>query len=266
MLAVPPTVDELLRVLRTSHNQLAATAAKLDAADVAAPSYCTDWNRAQVLSHLGSGAEIGLATLRAALGAGPAPEPEKIWDRWNALPPEEMARGFVEHDDLHLTAMEQLDAGQRETLRLPFFLGPIPVDAALTFRLHEHVQHNWDVQVSLDPRATLLPDAVPLLLALPPTLARFSARPAQAALPGPIRLAINTTDPERHYLLTVTGDQAELAETDAAPADLTGTLDLPAEAFLRLGSGRLDPDHTPTGVHAEGQTTLDDLRKLFPGY
>lgn len=266
MLAVPPTVDELLRVLRASHDQLVDTAGQLDAAGVAAPSYCSDWNRAQVFSHLGSGAEIGVATLRAALGEGPAPENEKIWDRWNAMSPAEMASGFVEWDGRHIAAMEQLDAGQREALRIPFFLGPIPVDAALTFRLHEHVQHNWDIQVSLDPHATLLPDAVPLLLGLLPTLARFTARPAEVALPDPIRLAIDTTDLDRHYLFTVTGEQAELAEIDAAPADPTGTLTLPAEAFLRLNSGRLDPAHTPAAVRTEGKPTLDDLRNLFPGY
>ena len=43
------------------------------------------------------------------------------------------------------------------------------------------------------------------------------------------------------------------------PADLT----LPAEAFVRLVYGRLDPDHTPA---FEGDPAdLDTLRRTFPG-
>ena len=42
------------------------------------------------------------------------------------------------------------------------------------------------------------------------------------------------------------------------------TLHLPAEAFVRLVYGRLDADHTPHRVQADG-LDLDDLRKVFPG-
>jgi hypothetical protein len=41
-------------------------------------------------------------------------------------------------------------------------------------------------------------------------------------------------------------------------------LRLPVAAFVRLVYGRLDPDHTPASVVAEG-VDLDDLRKAFPG-
>ena len=52
----------------------------------------------------------------------------------------------------------------------------------------------------------------------------------------------------------------QLVDGDAA-ADLT----LPAEAFLRLVYGRLDPAHTPSSV--TGDTgRLADLRKAFPGF
>jgi hypothetical protein len=39
---------------------------------------------------------------------------------------------------------------------------------------------------------------------------------------------------------------------------------LPAEAFIRLLYGRLDPDHSPL-VETEG-ITLDELRAIFPGF
>ena len=51
----------------------------------------------------------------------------------------------------------------------------------------------------------------------------------------------------------------------ARPPELgLSELRLPAEAFVRLLYGRLDPDHTPpaesTGVD------LDELRPIFPGF
>jgi hypothetical protein len=43
-----------------------------------------------------------------------------------------------------------------------------------------------------------------------------------------------------------------------------GQLTIPAEAFIRLLAGRLDPDHTPA-VTATG-VGLDRLRRMFPGF
>jgi uncharacterized protein (TIGR03083 family) len=268
MLVMPPVIDDLLLALRTSYDGIAGIAGRLDAAGLTAPSYCRDWNRAQVFSHLGSGAEIGLNSLRAGLGEAPEPDREEIWARWDALPPEGMAGGFVKSGGQYLAAVELLDPDRRDALLMPFFLGPTPLAAVLTFRLHEHVLHAWDIQVSLDPHATLLPAAVPLLLGLPPATTQWTARPADADLPGPVRLAIRTTSPQRRYLLTVSGEQAELlhVDADAGTDDITGELELPAEAFLRLAAGRLDPAHTPADIHAAGTPDLHQLRTLFPGY
>ena len=41
---------------------------------------------------------------------------------------------------------------------------------------------------------------------------------------------------------------------------------IPAEAFVRLTAGRLVPERTPDGVTVDGPLSLDDLRKVFPGY
>jgi uncharacterized protein (TIGR03083 family) len=263
---MPASIDELVRVLRISHRQLADVAARLDGDGLRAGSYCREWNRAQVFSHLGSSAEIGLGSLRAALGEGEEPDREAIWARWNALPPEDMASGFVEADDRYLAAVEQLDQQRRDALLVPFFLGPTPLAGVLTFRLHEHALHNWDVQVSLEPDAAVLAEAVPLLLDLPPTMIRFAARPAEADLPTPVRLAVRTTDPDGRYLLAVSDGQAELRPADGGADDATGELDLPAEAFLRLAAGRLDPDHTPAATRTSGYPGLPQLRTLLPGY
>jgi hypothetical protein len=75
---------------------------------------------------------------------------------------------------------------------------------------------------------------------------------------------VRTTDPGREFVLELTADHASLTAVDAAPTDSTARLDLPAEALVRLIYGRLDPDHTPDGVQAEG-IDLDVLRRSFPG-
>src|SRR5437773_1716633 len=68
--------------------------------------------------------------------------------------------------------------------------------------------------------------------------------------------------PQRDFLLAV----HDTVELDAfADQTVTGTLDLPAEALLRLVYGRLDPAHTPPVALAAGVVTLDDLRPVFPG-
>jgi hypothetical protein len=38
------------------------------------------------------------------------------------------------------------------------------------------------------------------------------------------------------------------------------------EAAIRLIGGRLAAAHTPAGTEVVGDVTLDDLRRVFPGY
>ena len=59
------------------------------------------------------------------------------------------------------------------------------------------------------------------------------------------------------------GEKVALTDQPAAP---DGTLRLPAESWLRLITGRLSPEHTPAGVEIDGPLSLDDLRKVFPGF
>ena len=95
---------------------------------------------------------------------------------------------------------------------------------------------------------------------------RLAALVAWTGRPQPgLQVRVETTGAERVFLLTETGERAALTATERAAtgADLP-TLRLPAEAFVRLVYGRLDADHTPHGVQADG-LDLDDLRKVFPG-
>ena len=90
-----PTADATISALRSTHDELAAVVRGLTDEQLLAPSGASEWPVAQVLSHLGSGAEIGLATLRAATGEGEAPGDgfnQSVWDRWNAMSPARAGR------------------------------------------------------------------------------------------------------------------------------------------------------------------------------
>jgi len=50
--------QDWVRALRASHERLDTVVRRLDAESLVQGSYCDEWSIAQVLSHLGSGAEI----------------------------------------------------------------------------------------------------------------------------------------------------------------------------------------------------------------
>jgi uncharacterized protein (TIGR03083 family) len=219
------------------------------------PSYCDDWTIAQLLSHIGSGAIINVDRLEHALG-GPDTDPQPIWDEWNAKSPEAMVRDALVADQGVLDRLDALTDEQRADLVISF--GPMELDVAafVGFRVNEHVVHTWDLAVMLDPSATLAADALDLILPALPMLAGFVGKPT-----GTVRdVVVATTDPARTFRVALGEEDVVLAEAEADGApDLT----LPAEAFVRLVYGRLDPDHTPafTGDEAD----LAELRRAFPG-
>ena len=93
-------VDASIAELRAIHDRLAGEVAGLTADQLTAQSGAEDWTIADVLSHLGSGAEIGRYPVVAAAGASEdPPSHQQIWDRWNALPPAEQAEAFVSSDE-----------------------------------------------------------------------------------------------------------------------------------------------------------------------
>jgi hypothetical protein len=126
-------------------------------------------------------------------------------------------------------------------------------------RLSEHAVHSWDVAVAFDPTATVEPDAVALLIDGVPALVARAGKPQGVA----IDLHIHTTEPDRDFALAI-HDSVELHVSDQRPRDRT--LELPAEAFLRLVYGRLDAEHTPPVALVAADVTLDDLRRTFPGF
>jgi uncharacterized protein (TIGR03083 family) len=265
---VPIPVTELLPILRASHDELATLAGRLRPADLTRVSYAREWTVAQVYSHLGSGAEIGLAAVHIALDGGVAPpDPEPIWARWNAKTPEAMANDFVDADDRYLASVAALDDATRGRLRVPFHVNLVDLATYLTLRLTEHTLHNWDIRVTFDPDATLAAPAVPALIEIMLDGAAEASDRTTAGRLAPAELVITTVEPDGRYLLTIDdGLSLRLLNERQAGRPGAGRLDLPTEALMRLVSGRLDPDHTPARTVAEGRPTLDDLRALFPGY
>jgi uncharacterized protein (TIGR03083 family) len=258
-----PTMEDWLAAAVSSHERLSRLVGQLGPDEVAGPSYCTDWSIAQVLSHLGSGAQIFSLFLRAGLGGGPAPgmpEFEPIWERWNAMSPAVQSAEGLAADRMFLDQLVTLDDRQRQSWRLDMFGEVRDLLGLLRLRLGEHAVHSWDVAVIRDPTATVAPDAAALLI---DTLDQLVARTGRAP-ERPVSVFVATERPDRRFLLVSDDDGVQLHPEDDIPGDDgTPTLQLPAEAFIRLVYGRLDPDHTPAGGRDQG--TLELLRRTFPG-
>jgi uncharacterized protein (TIGR03083 family) len=247
--------------LRHSHDTLRAVAGPLDAGQLEQRSYASEWTIAQVLSHLGSQAEIFGLFLDAGLTGGDPPGQEAfgpIWDQWNARSPQAQAADALQADQAVVERFESLDDEQRQELRLAAFGMEIDAAALAGMRLGEHAIHTWDVAVALDPAATVAPYAVALLV---DTLGQLAARTGQ---PGGTarRVRIVTNSPDRTFILDA-GEAVSLTADDDAAEPLP-EVRLPAEALVRLVYGRLDPAHTPPVETTDAN--LDDLRKMFPGF
>jgi uncharacterized protein (TIGR03083 family) len=245
--------------LRHSHDRLQAMVEPLSPDQLEQPAYPSKWTIAEVLSHLGSQAEIFGLVLAAGLTGQELPGPETfgpIWDSWNARNPQAQATDALQADKATLERIESLDADQRARLHLHLFGMDLDTTGFARMRVSEHAVHTWDVAVALDPAATVAPGAVALLV---DTLGQLVARVAK---PDGVtrRLRVRTTEPERDFLLA-TGDSVSLTPADGEEG--RPELRLPAEALLRLAYGRLDPAHTPP-LQADG-VDLDELRAIFPG-
>lgn len=253
-------VDRSVAALQANHETLAALVSTLSEEQLTGRSGAREWTVAQVLSHLGSGAEIARKPIATAAGQQVEGEDnQSIWARWNALAPAEQAAGFVEHNAAYLATVEALGAEQRQSLMidLGFLPQPVPLVVALGMRLNEVANHAWDVRVGVDSSAAVDTDSAELLVELfrgpLAFLLGFSGHAEQVE--RDVRLAIPGGGIEITDAVTVTG------ELD----DPTARFDGPVEAVVRLLSGRLDDEYA-TGVRVTGNVTLDELRKVFPGY
>jgi uncharacterized protein (TIGR03083 family) len=252
------TAEHRIAVLRASHERLVSIVEGLTPEQLRQPGYPSEWTIAQVLSHLGSGAEIGLLAVDAGLANAEPPSRESfpaIWERWNNASPDEQAADFVTANAAYLARVE---ANADSTATFMSFMGPTDLDGIIAGRLSEHAVHTWDVEVMFNPAATVQVGAIPTVFDLAARLAGFFAKPGGWS--GVVH--VTTTDPDREFALTL-GEKSSLADGPGDAAD--AKLSVSGDAFVRLLYGRLDPDHTPGGIEADG-ITLDDLRSIFKGF
>ncbi|BBB01957.1 hypothetical protein RVR_9606 [Actinacidiphila reveromycinica] len=253
-----------LQALHASSARLAGTVVPLSEQDLSRPSMADGWTVAQVLSHLGSAAEISTTLLeRGIAGDGQGPsreEAQPVWERWNALSPPAQREAWLAADARHLRLLDSLDAGRRQSVRVPYFAGPLDVPAYAGYRLSEHSVHAWDVEAALTPGATIPRAEVELLWErLDLVATRFRDADTLTRL-GPAQFTLHLTDPGRTVLLDL---GAEVHLYPCEPAGPAGSLTGTAEAVLRLVYGRSRPTDA---LAAAGAVTRADLQALFPGF
>ena len=250
------SADRAINALRTGHDSLTALVQTLTPEQIAGPSGgASEWSVAQVLSHLGSGAEIGLAGLEASLTDAPAPGSDfnnSVWDRWNAKAPQDQADRF-----------RQGQRGAGAAVRGPgrSDQGSGQGQAGLPAGADRH-RGVGDASGSTNSPCT--PGTSRSGLMTPPRWPRrpwsccSTSRPTCSAgsagrdrswTAGSVAVHVQTTDPARDFGLVI-GEKAELADR---PADADAELTLPAESWLRLVSGRLAPGpHSGRCVRVRG--------------
>lgn len=253
--------DRTIAAIRHTHDHLADVAASLTEEQLTGPSGASEWTVADVLSHLGSGSEISRYTLLKALGDdGATPTNDEVWDRWNALSPADQAAGFVESSAAVVEQLEALTPEQRAgtMVDLGFLPQPVPLATVLGMRINEVALHGWDVDVALDPAAQVGDEAAAVIVEhFASTMSFLLGFTGKHDLLPPTRLGIGT------WTLVASDDEIRIAE---GVTDPSAVFEGPVEAAVRLLSGRLSPEHTPSGVTVTGNVTFDELRTAFPGY
>jgi len=255
-------VSEVVKALRSSVSRLHDIVVKLDDDALVAPSYDTEWTNADVLSHIGSGAVIMARRLQDTAAGQETPEDfnQGVWDEWNAKSPRDQADTLLVTDARLLEIAEGMTEDERGRVKVS--MGPMALDfdSFLGLRLNEHAMHTWDVEVMGD--ASLgLPDVVAAqMIDRLEMIARWTAKPT-----GSERVVtVRTSGPERLFTISLSADRVDFAPGAVdGGAGAAADLELPAEAFVRLVYGRLDPDHTPAVKGSED--VLAELRQVYPG-
>lgn len=251
-------MPDALHALRSSVDRLSALARPLRD-EVTHRAYPSAWTIADVLSHVGSSGVILQGRLDDALAGRETPDDfaEGVWAEWDAKAPAAKASDGLAVDQAFITRLESIGPEERSTVSVS--LGPLTLDFAefVRIRLNEHLLHEWDVAVALDPAATLPPDGVELVIDNLGLIGSYTSVPVAPDRP----LTVATTAPDRSFTITIETQRVEFSSGEAAGEP---TLRMPAEAFIRLVYGRLDPGHTPASVDGDAEA-LDQLRQVFPG-
>ncbi|MHB1924531.1 MAG: maleylpyruvate isomerase N-terminal domain-containing protein [Acidimicrobiales bacterium] len=254
-------MSEVVKALRSSVTRLHEIVSKMDDSALVAPSYDTEWTNADVLSHIGSGAVIMARRLEDTAAGRETPEDfnQGVWDEWNAKSPREQADTLLVTDARMLEIAEGMSEDERG--RVHVSMGPMALDfdSFVGLRLNEHALHTWDVEVMGDASLGLTDVVAAQMIDRLEMIARWTAKPT-----GSERvITVRTTGPERLFTITLSADRVDFAPGAVDGAADAADLELPAEAFVRLVYGRLDPDHTPAFKGSED--LLAELRQVYPG-
>ena len=249
--------DEALDALRQSVERLHGLVAPMDDAQLEVQAYPKEWRVAEVLSHIGSSAVIGSERFTRGLRGESIADAfaPAVWEAWNAKSPRAKADDALVAD--HALLDQLLGATAAEQSSFAVSMGPMPFDfgGLVGLRLNEHTLHTWDIEVVANPAAALAPSGTRLVIDNLELIGRFTGK----AQSDGRALNVHTTDPDRDFTVTTGPDAVALAPGSGGDPELT----IPAEAFIRLVYGRLDPAHTPA---VDGDAALiDQLRATFPG-
>jgi uncharacterized protein (TIGR03083 family) len=251
-------MTDRLIVLRSSVEHLRAV---IDGVEVLVPetsAYPAEWTIADTMSHIGSGAVILKRRFEDAVAGQVADTGfnQSVWDEWNAKAPADQVKDALVADEALLVALENLPDDARETFH--FVMGPfnLDFDGFVGIRLSEQALHTWDVEVAIDPTATLSSDVASAILDALGRIVGFAGK----ANGETKEVRVRTTDPSRDFTLVFSGESVSLLEASHA-GDVD--VELPAEAFVRLVYGRLDAENSPVDV---SEPPLDSLTKAFPGF
>jgi uncharacterized protein (TIGR03083 family) len=251
-------MDRQLDALTRSAERLRDLVTPLGDQALERQAYPTEWRIADVLSHIGSGAVISLRRLEDGIKSQPMPDDfaPTVWETWNAKSPRAKADDALMADRELVERLHSLTPDEARDMR--FSLGPMTFDITgfVGLRLNEHAMHTWDIEVAIDPSATIPGEAVELLVDNLELVGRFTARPTGTTR----RISVRTSEPERGFAVELTPDEARLKPTDPErDADLA----VSSEVFARLVYGRLERLPAPSFTGDSG--VLDQLRAVFPG-
>ena len=268
-----PAAPAWVAAVRGSHERLRALVGRLTQDQLVWPAYPQDWTIAQVMAHLGAGAEVFIGRVNAVRAGGSDPgrdEYESTRLAWSAKSADNQATDSIATNQRLVELFEELVGGAGAHLRFNVVGRELDLAGLASIRLSELTIHYWDIAVALDPSATLAAPSVALLIDVTPQIvirARWRPIGVEPLPPvsGPSRVHVVTTGPAREFSLAL-GEKVRLGPWPGesgphAPAELH----LPVEALVRLIFGRLDPEHTPAEVIATG-VELDTLRAAFPGF
>jgi len=251
-------MSDRLNVLRASVEHLRHVIDNIEAFDPDASAYPTEWSIADTMSHIGSGATIMNKNLENVV-AGREGDPafnQSVWDEWNAKAPTDQVNDALVADEMLLLALEALTDAERSAFH--FSMGPfnLDFDGFVGLRLNEQALHTWDIEVAVDPTATLPDEVAGAIIDNLQLIIRFAGK----AFGEVKEISVRTTRPARDFMLVYADDAISLGDSAHSGAV---DLELPAEAFVRLVYGRLDPSTVPSGV---SDLHLEGLRKSFPGF